>query len=163
MTIQDWGALGELIGGIAIIISLIYVGLQIKQNTNTTKMSSAHSYLGTQFSCVGLINQSGTLADVLDRGAPDLSNLQGGEIIQFQAFHDQCFSSLQTFFIEWQAGILDDRLWAYNKHIIADLMVHPGIQTWWSNRKHWYDTAFQTYVEETMSAGTGKPMHFMNQ
>jgi len=25
MTIQDWGAIGELIGGMAIIISLIYV------------------------------------------------------------------------------------------------------------------------------------------
>jgi hypothetical protein len=33
MTLQDWGALGELVGGVAIIVSLIYVGLQIRQGT----------------------------------------------------------------------------------------------------------------------------------
>jgi hypothetical protein len=36
MTIQDLGALGEMAGGLAIIVSLIYVGLQIKQNTKAT-------------------------------------------------------------------------------------------------------------------------------
>jgi len=30
MTLLEWGAIGELIGGVAIIVSLIYVGLQIK-------------------------------------------------------------------------------------------------------------------------------------
>ena len=163
MTIQDWGALGEMIGGIAIIISLIYVGLQIKQNTRATQMSTAHSNLDTQNTYVGLINYSGSLADILDRGANGLCNLQGGEVIQYSAFHDQCFSSFQTYYIEWQSGILDDRLWEYNKHAMADLMVHPGVQTWWSTRKHWYDSVFQTYVDATVSAGIGKPMHFMSQ
>jgi hypothetical protein len=163
MTIQDWGALGELIGGIAIIISLIYVGLQIRQNTNATKMSSAHSYLDTQNGYVGLINQSGTLAEILSKGASDLNNLQGGEVIQFSAFHDQSFSSFQTFYIEWQDGVLDNRLWEFYRHAMADLLSHSGVQIWWSNRKHWYDDEFQSYVEDTMSAGIGKPMHFMSQ
>ena len=34
MTIIEWGAIGELLGGIAIIVSLIYVGIQIKHSTN---------------------------------------------------------------------------------------------------------------------------------
>ena len=163
MTIQDWGALGEMIGGIAIIISLIYVGLQIRQNTKATQMTSAHSYLDTQGAYVGLINQSATLADILSRGVGDLNNLQAGEVIQFSAFHDQSFSSFQTFYIEWKDGMLDDRLWGFYRHAMADLLSHPGIQTWWANRKHWYDHEFQSYVEETMSAGIGKPMHFMSQ
>ena len=29
MTLQEWGALGELIGGIGIIVSLIYVGADV--------------------------------------------------------------------------------------------------------------------------------------
>ena len=29
MSLQDWGAIGELLGGVAIIVSLLYVGLQI--------------------------------------------------------------------------------------------------------------------------------------
>ena len=43
MTLMAWGALGELIGGIAIIVSLIYVGLQIKQNTDALKLSTVRN------------------------------------------------------------------------------------------------------------------------
>lgn len=43
MTLFEWGALGELVGGVAIIVSLIYVGLQIKQNTNALKLNTAHN------------------------------------------------------------------------------------------------------------------------
>ena len=36
MTLVEWGALGELIGGVAIIVSLIYVGVQIKDSATGT-------------------------------------------------------------------------------------------------------------------------------
>ena len=33
MTIQDLGALGDMIGGVAVVASLIYLAIQIRQNT----------------------------------------------------------------------------------------------------------------------------------
>ncbi len=37
MTLLEWGALGELIGGIAIIASLIYVGRQLQQSKSMSR------------------------------------------------------------------------------------------------------------------------------
>jgi len=37
MTIQEMGAAGELIGGIAVIFTLIYLALQIRQNTKSAQ------------------------------------------------------------------------------------------------------------------------------
>ena len=33
MTIQDWGSIGEILGAIATIATLIYLATQIRQNT----------------------------------------------------------------------------------------------------------------------------------
>ena len=33
MTIQDLGAIGDLLGGIAVVVTLIYLAAQIRQNT----------------------------------------------------------------------------------------------------------------------------------
>ncbi len=33
MTIQELGAIGELIGGIAVVVTLIYLAVQVRQNT----------------------------------------------------------------------------------------------------------------------------------
>ncbi len=41
MTIMELGAIGELVGGVAVVVSLIYVGLQLKQGTVATR-SHAH-------------------------------------------------------------------------------------------------------------------------
>jgi hypothetical protein len=42
MTLVEWGALGELIGGVAIIVSLIYVGVQVKHSAKATRSAAAN-------------------------------------------------------------------------------------------------------------------------
>ncbi len=48
MTLQDWGALGELIGAVAVVITLIYLAKQIRQNTvamqESRKLALAQTY-----------------------------------------------------------------------------------------------------------------------
>ena len=39
MTIQDWGAIGEIIGALAVVASLIYLAMQIRQNTRQIALS----------------------------------------------------------------------------------------------------------------------------
>jgi hypothetical protein len=34
MTLQDWGSIGEVVGAIAVVVTLIYLAKQIKQNTH---------------------------------------------------------------------------------------------------------------------------------
>ena len=45
MSLQDWGAIGELLGGVAIIVSLLYVGLQIKHGNRETRASTLEATL----------------------------------------------------------------------------------------------------------------------
>ena len=52
MTLQDWGALGELIGGVAIIVSLIYVGLQVRQSTHATRAATSQAFTDQYMSAI---------------------------------------------------------------------------------------------------------------
>ena len=40
MTIQDWGAIGEIVGGVGVIVTLLYLATQIRQNTKQVASSS---------------------------------------------------------------------------------------------------------------------------
>lgn len=48
MTLQDWGAIGELLGAIAVVITLIYLAKQIRLNTRAMeenrKLALAQTY-----------------------------------------------------------------------------------------------------------------------
>ncbi len=50
MSLQDWGAIGELLGGVAIIVSLIYVGLQIKHGNRETRANTLQATLDSEMS-----------------------------------------------------------------------------------------------------------------
>ena len=41
MSIMELGALGEFVGAIAVVISLIFVGLQVRQNTKMVRAQTA--------------------------------------------------------------------------------------------------------------------------
>ncbi len=50
MSLQDWGAIGELLGGVAIIVSLLYVGLQIKHGNRETRAAMLQATLDSEMS-----------------------------------------------------------------------------------------------------------------
>ncbi len=45
MDILELGAIGELVGGVAVIGSLLYVGIQIRQNTRVVQSTAHHQML----------------------------------------------------------------------------------------------------------------------
>ena len=50
MSLQDWGAIGELFGGVAIIVSLLYVGLQIKHGNREARAATLQATLDSEMS-----------------------------------------------------------------------------------------------------------------
>jgi hypothetical protein len=42
MTLLEWGAIGELIDGIAIIVSLIFVGIQVNDSAGAVRSASSN-------------------------------------------------------------------------------------------------------------------------
>ncbi len=159
MTLEEFNFIAEIIASIAVIASLIYVALQIKQNTAATHATAAQSFAEADNGFVGLINTSNNLADILHRGAMGLSELKGGELIQFMAFNDAAFMAMHSAYCQWDKGTLDDRLWSSFKHAILGMLAQPGQQEWWQLRRHWYDESFRKYIEAAAEAESVKPMH----
>ena len=159
MPLDQLANLAEIIAAALLIVSLIYVGIQIKQNTAATQVAAGQAYVNTINNNIGLINSSSNLADILHRGATGMSNLKNGEIIQFGAFLDQHFITVEAFYFQWKAGVLDARLWSNYEHAVASILVQTGTQQWWENRHHWFDGEFQKYINQLLDSGEAKPMH----
>ncbi len=47
MSIQDWGAIGEVLGAIAIFVTLIYLATQIRQSNAASRTSSRQTIIDT--------------------------------------------------------------------------------------------------------------------
>ena len=75
MTLEEINFISQIVGSIAVIASLIYIGWGIRLNTIATQSHAAQAYVAADNETVGLINTSDNLADILHRGAGDMSAL----------------------------------------------------------------------------------------
>jgi hypothetical protein len=69
MSIQDLGSLGELVGAVAVVLSLIYLATQIRQNTQATRAASYEDVAQGVRAFMALIANDEGVADIYLRGA----------------------------------------------------------------------------------------------
>ncbi len=159
MPLDQLANIAEISAVVLVIVSLIYVGLQVRQSTKAAYASTNQAHAEVANGYIGLINASNNLADILHQGATGLSSLKEGNLIRFIAFHDQVFVAFQSFYLQYLKGALDERLWGTYKHAMLDLLVQAGQQDWWKLRRHVFCEEFRNYVEDIATKEQGEPMH----
>lgn len=127
MSLQDWGALGELVGGLAIIVSLLYVGLQVRQGTNASRAATNQAFT-VQFSDLILQITKPELRDIFWRGIKGLNNLQGSENAAFMALLASIMRTYETFYFERVEGRFDSRVWDGYEVQMIDLYNNVGVR-----------------------------------
>ena len=67
MTIETLGSLGDFLGGLAVIASLLYLAVQIRQNTKAIRSSSYHQAAEQTWNYCLAVAGDASLAEILAR------------------------------------------------------------------------------------------------
>jgi len=158
MTLQDWGALGEMVGGAAIIVSLLYVGLQIRHSTNATRSATSQAF-SAQYSEIMLRLTSIEFSAVVWKALPGVSNLKDQEIPAFMGFMGAIIRMYETFYFENLEGRFDSKTFVSWTTQLIDLFGNQGARDYWKLRKHNFSPDFVAYVEQEVAKSTPSRMY----
>ena len=147
LTLEQASYLAEIIGVIAVVISLIYVGLQVKQNTLAIKLSTVHNVAEEWRDTSALISSNGDLAEILTKGFGDLHSIKGGDQLRAYAYMQNLFNLFENAYYQRVEGALDERYWSGMKKWFVNMTDLPGIQTYWQERKYVYADDFQGFMD----------------
>jgi hypothetical protein len=159
MSIQDWAAIAEMVGAIAIIVSLIYVGVQLRQNTQATRVHTSQVFVQTFGGIMSHQIQEPEFRDIYWRGLAGLSNLHGSELAAFGAWMGITIRAWESFYFQWQAGAFEDQIWSGWNCQFRDLFGYPGVQEVWRIRRHHLSEEFCKFVEESIAGKESKPLY----
>ncbi len=139
MDLNDLANLGQIIGALAVVISLIYVALQIRQNTNAIRSAAAqtvHEHFATWYR---LVAADPELSQIVVNGLRDYSSLSEMERARFIATYMAFVSYSQNAFLKWREGSLAPPLWLGWELVIneprmrarwQDLLERPRLYVW---------------------------------
>lgn len=122
MTIMELGALGEFVGSIAVVITLIYLAMQIRQNTRSMEETKKHmvsqiyqarsdQIISTNISTALSPEFCELLAGLTDSGWPGnsdaLSELSAGERHQIRSYYRAHLARWDNLLFQLNQGLYD--------------------------------------------------------
>ena len=103
------GAIGEVLGAIAVFATLIYLAVQIRQNTLAIKgQSIATATLISQGELQAFMNTS--TGDAYHKSLESPESLTTHEITLLDAFNTMFVAGRENDFMQFQLGTMDDRI-----------------------------------------------------
>ena len=134
--------IGEIIAAVLVVVSLVYVALQIRQNTHALKVTAAQAYVGNYNTITAQLTDS-DFAVLWRNGLQDFENLEPGEQVQFSAIIGQLMRVMESAFLQWKGGALEDQLWEASERALKDTFMTAGFRQWWQFRRMWYCDDFR--------------------
>src|SRR5262245_57745703 len=142
-------AIGQIVGALAVVISLIYLAREVRRNARETRRASMHS-LSDKFN-----RRSQQLAeqphpsDLDYRGIHDFAPLERAELVRFTIVMSQLFRNYEDAYYGELGGHLDARVWHSWEAAMRDINAYPGVQAWWRSRSRWFsEEEFANYINQ---------------
>ncbi|MGI9263487.1 MAG: hypothetical protein ACR2QU_01075 [Gammaproteobacteria bacterium] len=119
-------AIAESVGAVAVLITLIYLAVQIRQNTAAVATATYESTM-TGFNDINVVVAShAALASVLDRGCQNPTSMNAEEVVQFN-FLLRCYANQWwKLFKLYERGSLPVEEWAIFAREAAQFLDQPG-------------------------------------
>ena len=150
MSLNDLANLGQVIGALAVVISLIYVAFQIRQNTNAIRSATAQTVHEHFANWYQLIAADAELAQIAANGLRDYSSLSEQERVRFIATFMSFISYSQNAFLKWREGLLKPALWLGWEQVMMNLFGAPGGKVLWKERSYLFGEEFRRYIENDL-------------
>ena len=125
------GAIGELIAATAVVVTLLYLVKQIKQNTESTEAVGLQTWQSNSTAHWLALAENPELGRTVATCVYDSRNLSDDNWIQVGAFFLNNFRQFQTTFVMHEKDVVDDELFAVEMRIAARNLQIPGMRQWW--------------------------------
>jgi len=152
--------ISEIVSSIAIVITLVFLTLQMQQNTQAIEATSRQGALGSDTNfLVQAVNNPET---ILAWSKPELTDK---EAIKLNESLILFFRNRENDFAQYQRGVMDGSTWNRYTSSIRSLFAFERVRNWWSNLSaQYFDPGYVSEVNRILAQSPvyhGQIQHFV--
>lgn len=146
--LQDLGNLGEFVGAIGVVISLIYLGRQLVHNTASVRAASFNSMVENSIRLLEHAFRDSEFASFLARAQQDPSGLTPAERVRWDAYMTAVYRHFGNLVYAYRVGTLDRQMWESYRSTLKNHLRTPSYAAWYLEHRHLFSTALTELVEQ---------------
>jgi hypothetical protein len=150
MTLETLAAVSEIVGTLGVIASLIFVGLQVRQNTTATRAQVHQELTSGYLSAVASITANAvTFAKGIAVTPESFASLTDEEKLVYFSVIFGFFKHFENMHSQYERGLVDRESWlAWSQHPLM-YFHQPGVKLWWSLRGGTFGRRFRAFLESS--------------
>ncbi len=149
------GAIAEIIGAVAVVATLLYLAVQIRQANRQDLLGSFQHLHDTVNSFCRMISESEHLAGIIGRGRESYDDLSDEDRMRFDHVHFQLLNIIEShLFQSRQAGTdAHYRDWAMQNlaEIARAYFEFPGTIVFWKSAEPFFDADVRKLVNDSIT------------
>ncbi len=157
--------IAEIISAVAVVISLLHLGIQIRQTRKQSIKESMDVITKERADFIKLLATEEELSRIIAAGLTGSTKLKPKDYFRFTSYLYYLFVQLELGFRKWKRGHIDDELWnAWNEGVTWWVRC-PGTIDWWQNNPAGgFTPKFKEYINKIVdSVNSESPEIFQNQ
>lgn len=145
--IKDWLSVA------AVVIGLGFVGYELRQNTTLQRIAATQMLAAEYADALEVMAYEGDAACIYVLGINGLGNLDDSQRLRFFVIMFEIFRAAEQLHYYEGEGMVEPQIWRGFERQVTEVVSLPGVQEWWSLRRHWFSDDFQSFLDEKIAAG----------
>ena len=149
MNWEALGAIGEIVGAVAVVLTLGYLAVQIRQNTRSVRTATYQSTVTSTGELMMAVARDVQLSRIWRIGIQGQSGFDEDERTQFNFLMTQLFDQWENMFILHRESVIGDSWWRSRIPTLRYQLALPGVSDWWNRRQDTlYTEGFRNFARE---------------
>jgi len=147
MTLETIAQLASIVASLAVVISLIFIGLQLQQNAHLTRMAAAQTSAQMLSENFGRAIEFPDLAELLV-STDDYANWSPAQRLRMSNFLSVSFRHHEVLFTHRRYGIFEDELWEGANARLRSQLRDAAVCEWFEDSCEFYSKSFVAHVRK---------------
>lgn len=139
----------ELIGLVTVVLSVLLLGFEIRQNTEVANAQAMAELNATANDLLSAEAEDGSLAAVLEKGDSDLGSLSAVEARRYRSHVYAFINTADAAHGFYQRGILDEDDFSGWRVFVCGYLGEASVNVVWNETKDTFGVAFVRFVADS--------------
>jgi len=130
VTLEQLGNIGEFVAAIAVVVSIFYLAMQMRQNTASVRATAYQTWL-TSKQDVYSFTRDPNFSQIIGPAMADSRNLNEETWVTFGLFCQSWMNIGQAVNLLYEKRAIDRSIWEIEMRGLAAGFRFPGFRQWW--------------------------------
>lgn len=147
LKLSEWASAAEIVGAAAVIVSLVYVGHQVNDNTSAIRSAAANDASVTMQSWYLEMGSNREASDLWFNAMTSSEPLPTHDEFQFMMMMHAVMLGMQNSYLLSIEGTIDAEFREGITTAIVAVKDLPGMARYWRQRRNFFHSGFTEYVD----------------